>query len=63
MHVNLIDLIDSRRTRRHGHPGQTITVFGSKQILKQYTLETGKFFPLGDAKKDSLKKVLLRHIR
>ena len=54
MHVNLIDLID--HLRGHERP----VLFPSQAALREYTLREQKFFPLENAKADSLLKVLLR---
>lgn len=54
VHVNLIDLIDSRRRHRQ------VKVFQSLTRLQTYTKNTEKYFPLGGAKKRPLLKILLR---
>ncbi|KAL8797659.1 MAG: hypothetical protein Q9195_000011 [Heterodermia aff. obscurata] len=58
VHVNLIDLIDSRR-RTTNVP---VRIFPNSRALADYTNDTKKYFPLEAAKRDSLKKILLRHI-
>ncbi|MCJ1428354.1 hypothetical protein MMC29_006263 [Sticta canariensis] len=57
VHVNIIDLIDSRRL------GTEVTTFRSHEALVKYTRSSSKYFPLNRAKADELKKVLLRHIQ
>ncbi|KAJ5154412.1 uncharacterized protein N7500_009851 [Penicillium coprophilum] len=56
VHVNLVDLIDSRRT------GKQVKHFASQKALRKYTIETGKIFPKSAAKKDGFLKALLREI-
>ena len=53
VHVNIIDLIDSRRQ------GTQVKVFATTQKLVSYTQATGKIFPKTKAKEDGLLKVLL----
>lgn len=57
VHVNLVDLIDRLRGRGLAE------LFRSQAALRQYTQRTGKYFPLEDAKGESLLKVLLRQVR
>lgn len=56
MHVNIFDLIDSRRT------GATVQRFPNQAALKKYTRETQKIFPKQAAKADGFLKELLRKI-
>lgn len=56
VHVNLVDLIDSRRT------GRKVKHFPSSKSLRKYTITTGKIFPKSAAKKDGFLKALLREI-
>ncbi|KAJ5921920.1 hypothetical protein N7516_009623 [Penicillium verrucosum] len=56
VHVNLVDLVDSRRT------GKEVKHFASQNALRKYTIETGKIFPKSAAKKDGFLKALLREI-
>ncbi|KAL4916351.1 hypothetical protein BDW62DRAFT_212065 [Aspergillus aurantiobrunneus] len=56
VHVNLFDLIDSRRT------GATVQRFPNRAALKEYTKDTGKIFPKEAAKEDGFLKELLRRI-
>jgi hypothetical protein len=55
-HVNLIDLVDSRRTRR------TIDTFPNIVELAEYTMDTGKYFPREHAQAGGLLQRLLRRI-
>ncbi|KAJ5592214.1 hypothetical protein N7537_009118 [Penicillium hordei] len=55
-HVNLVDLVDSRRT------GKNVKHFPSPKALREYTLNTRKIFPKSAAKKDGFLKALLRVI-
>jgi len=55
-HVNLIDLVDLRRT------GQTVQVFDSEEALSIYTIGEGKFFPKENAYAGGLLRFLLRKI-
>ncbi|KAI4093383.1 MAG: hypothetical protein LQ344_002971 [Seirophora lacunosa] len=57
VHVNILDLIDDRRA------GRQIETFDSAQALADYTNEHKRYFPLEDAKADSLIKILLKQIR
>lgn len=55
IHVNIIDLIDSRRT------GREVRVFNSLAALRNYTMHrSGKRVPLYLAKEDEFLKVFLR---
>ncbi|KAL6236161.1 hypothetical protein BDW75DRAFT_207533 [Aspergillus navahoensis] len=56
VHVNLFDLIDSRRT------GAIVRRFPNQAALKEYTQETRKIFPKQAAKADGFLKDLLRRI-
>ncbi|EFR04891.1 hypothetical protein MGYG_07893 [Nannizzia gypsea CBS 118893] len=56
VHVNIIDLIDARRT------GAPVTIFRRVQELRQYTQKTQKIFPKEVAKQDGFLKALLRGI-
>ncbi|KAE8377106.1 hypothetical protein BDV26DRAFT_264426 [Aspergillus bertholletiae] len=56
VHVNLVDLIDSRRS------GTLVQQFPSLRALRKYTLDSGKIFPRTAAKKDGFLKDLLRRI-
>jgi len=56
VHVNLIDLLDSRRR------GTKVKIFKTRAELISYTIVTRKFFPKDRAKKDGLLKILLREI-
>ncbi|KAI9736748.1 MAG: hypothetical protein M1834_000952 [Cirrosporium novae-zelandiae] len=56
-HVNLVDLVDCRRT------GKKLRKFSSQQELRDYTANTpGKVFPKASAKADGFLKALLREI-
>ncbi|KAL8369031.1 hypothetical protein RB599_004461 [Gaeumannomyces hyphopodioides] len=55
-HVNLVDLVDVART------GESVTVFPNLEQLRDYTVETGKFFPKNDAHAGGLLRYLLRKI-
>ncbi|KAL2825330.1 hypothetical protein BDW59DRAFT_161807 [Aspergillus cavernicola] len=55
-HVNLFDLIDSRRT------GAIVRKFPSQIALQEYTRDTQKIFPKRAAKEDGFLKDLLRRI-
>lgn len=55
-HVNLCDLLDTTRQRSQ------VQVFASQGELREYTLETGKFFPREEAYEGGLLKYLLREI-
>ncbi|KZF26004.1 hypothetical protein L228DRAFT_257511 [Xylona heveae TC161] len=54
IHVNLIDLIDSRRK------GTKVRVFQSYAALRAHTLKSGKKVPREMAKKDGFARVFLR---
>lgn len=57
-HVNIVDLMDSRRT------GNKVKKFPSEKQLVEYTLATKKVFPREEAKADVVKvllKVIFRH--
>ena len=56
VHVNIIDLIDSRRQ------GTKVQVFATRQKLVSYTRATAKIFPKKKAKENALLKILLREI-
>lgn len=56
VHVNIIDLLDSRRQRTQ------VQVFATKQKLVTYTWATEKIFPKKKAKENVLLKILLREI-
>ena len=57
VHVNLVDLINVRRT------GERLQKFPSVQALRSYTLETPeKVFPKQAAKQDGFLKALLREL-
>ncbi|MCJ1254184.1 hypothetical protein MMC24_001998 [Lignoscripta atroalba] len=56
VHVNLVDLIDSRRR------GLEVKSFPSYQALRTYTIEQNKFFPKARAKRDGVLKILLKEI-
>ncbi|KAM5475406.1 hypothetical protein MauCBS54593_001094 [Microsporum audouinii] len=56
VHVNLVDLIDARRT------GKAPTKFPNSQSLREYTLSKGKIFPKAAAKEEGFLKALLRRI-
>ncbi|KAJ5184207.1 hypothetical protein N7492_001823 [Penicillium capsulatum] len=56
VHVNLVDIVDSRRT------GKKVKFFASPKALRKYTIETEKIFPKSAAKKDGFLKSLLRGI-
>ncbi|TDL25356.1 hypothetical protein BD410DRAFT_636858 [Rickenella mellea] len=55
-HVNLVDLVDTRRT------GQPVTVYDSEDELRAYTIFTRKFFPRESAYAGGLLRYLLRKI-
>ncbi|KAI4775873.1 hypothetical protein E4T52_09179 [Aureobasidium sp. EXF-3400] len=54
-HVNLVDLMNARRT------GKKVRMFDTYSQLRKYTKESGKIYPKKDAKGDVV-KVLLRRI-
>ena len=54
--MNLVDLINSRRT------GTKVSTFHNLHALRAYTIEKGKVFPKEQAKQDIVMKVLLREI-
>ncbi|PLB47849.1 hypothetical protein P170DRAFT_359792 [Aspergillus steynii IBT 23096] len=56
VHVNIFDLIDSRRT------GAIVQKFPNNAALKKYTKDTQKIFPKQAAKADGFLKELLRRI-
>ncbi|KAJ5757567.1 uncharacterized protein N7511_006261 [Penicillium nucicola] len=56
VHVNLVDLVDSRRT------GKKVKHFASHKALRNYTVGTGRIFPKSAAKEDGFLKALLRQI-
>lgn len=56
LHINLVDLIDAHRTKK------TIQKFPTEVELSKYTLGSGKFFPLMEARAGGLLKYLLRQI-
>ena len=56
VHVNIIDLLDSRRQ------GTQVKVFATRQKLVSYTRATKKVFPKEKAKENVLLKILLRAI-
>ena len=56
VHVNIIDLLDSRRQ------GTQVKVFATRQKLVSYTQATEKIFPKQKAKENVLIKILLRSI-
>ncbi|KAL5639378.1 hypothetical protein ACGC1H_006775 [Rhizoctonia solani] len=55
-HTNLCDMIEDHAR------GRPIRRFDSKEELKEYTIKTGKFFPLEHAEAGGLLRFLLRHI-
>ncbi|KAF3396045.1 hypothetical protein F1880_006643 [Penicillium rolfsii] len=56
IHVNLVDLVNSRRT------GQKVKHFPNVATLRNYTRDTNKIFPKSAAKEDGFLKALLRVI-
>jgi hypothetical protein len=54
IHVNLVDLVD---TSRDG-----VELFASLDELREYTIESGKFFPKESAYAGGVLKFLLREI-
>ena len=56
VHVNLVDLVDSRRT------GKKVKRFSSPGELQNYTANTRRIFPKDAAKEDGFLKALLRTI-
>ncbi|KAI9676361.1 MAG: hypothetical protein M1817_000518 [Caeruleum heppii] len=56
VHVNIVDLIDSRRA------GTSVRRFKSRAALIEYTRETNKIYPRALAKADGFLKALLREI-
>ncbi|EFW19781.1 hypothetical protein D8B26_007965 [Coccidioides posadasii str. Silveira] len=56
VHVNIFDLIDSRRT------GAPIPKFTNVRALRRYTKQSGKIFPREAAKQDGFLSALLREI-
>ncbi|KAJ7096979.1 hypothetical protein C8R43DRAFT_907727 [Mycena crocata] len=57
VHVNLVDLVDSHGT------GVPIHKFDSREELAEYSRDTRKFFPQGQAEEGGLLKFLLRWLR
>lgn len=55
-HVNLVDLTESP------HTGEKAEIFPTVEALREYTLETRKFFPRNEAHAGGLLKTLLRQI-
>ncbi|KAH6998742.1 hypothetical protein BKA56DRAFT_665297 [Ilyonectria sp. MPI-CAGE-AT-0026] len=55
-HVNLVDLTESP------HTGEKAEIFSTVEALREYTLETRKFFPRNEAHAGGLLKTLLRQI-
>lgn len=55
-HVNLVDLVDTRST------GQSVKVFKSVEALREYTIESGNYFPSENAHAGGVLKFLLRQI-
>lgn len=53
-HVNLVDLIDLNSN------GGEVTAFASLKMLRDYTRETGKYFPKNPTKEGGILKALLR---
>ncbi|PSN59007.1 hypothetical protein BS50DRAFT_509359 [Corynespora cassiicola Philippines] len=56
VHVNIVDLIDGRRT------GDEPPMFPSMKALRRYTRSMGKFFPKEEAKAEGFLKALLRKV-
>ncbi|PGG95019.1 hypothetical protein AJ79_10317 [Helicocarpus griseus UAMH5409] len=56
VHVNIVDLVDARRT------GKKVKTFRSEAALRNYTLRTERIFPKKAAKGDGFLKALLREI-
>ncbi|MCJ1344888.1 hypothetical protein MMC31_003093 [Peltigera leucophlebia] len=56
IHVNLVDLVEQGRT------GKRVRLFSSLEKLREYTIETGKFFPKESAYAGGVLKFLLREI-
>lgn len=54
MYVNIVDLLDARRT------GEKVKTFKNIWKLSQYTKKKGKMFNRNLAKQDKLLRVLLR---
>ena len=54
--VNLVDLIDSRRT------GKRVKLFPSKSALRNYSIQQRKIFPKDKAKADGFLSALLIEI-
>ena len=54
--VNLVDLVDTRRT------GEPVTKFKSLSELQEYTISSGKYFPRDSAYAGGVLKYLLREI-
>jgi hypothetical protein len=54
VHVNLVDLVDTS--------GQVVELFSSLQELREYTINTGKYFPRESAYAGGVLKFLLRDI-
>ncbi|KAH7119869.1 hypothetical protein B0J11DRAFT_439442 [Dendryphion nanum] len=54
IHVNLVDLVDTS--------GQDVELFESLDDLREYTIDTGKFFPKQSAYAGGVLKFLLREI-
>ncbi|KAL0638245.1 hypothetical protein Q9L58_002701 [Maublancomyces gigas] len=54
IHVNLVDMIELKNN------GGPVRVFRHLNSLRQYTKETGKWFPKGEAKAGGILKHLLR---
>jgi hypothetical protein len=54
IHVNLVDLVDCS--------GHNVELFSSLEELREYTIESRKFFPKGSAYAGGILKFLLREI-
>lgn len=56
VHVNLVDLVDTRKT------GESVRIFDTLDGLRAYTIQEGKYFPKESAYAGGVLKFLLREI-
>lgn len=55
-HVNIVDLVDTDNT------GEEVEIFRSLEKLREYTIDSGKYFPKENAYAGGVLKFLLREI-
>jgi hypothetical protein len=53
--VNIVDLVDHRRTEAEGN----VECHETEEALREYTVETGKIFPKKEAKRNGFLAALL----